>query len=408
MNFKNIRYLAKGLSRSGKQERFLNFARGASLVSVIIGTLALIISLSILSGFEKSLLESAINFASHITVFTMSGKPIEDYPKMINHIKKAFPEIKDIAPLIEKEGLLSDGKQVEGIMIRGIHLGSSITDLRNKIIEGTNFFIEGESKELIIGKRLKDKFGLKIGDEVIIYGVQESLDLTMPDAIIGKFKITGIYETGMAKYDDVLVYAPYGVAIKFFGMDPNSATALEIKTNDFSQLDQIASRLNETLDFPYMCRTVFELHRSIFAWIELQKEPIPIVLGLISIVAILNIFTTLLIIVVEKTHSIGILRAIGIRSYNIIFIFILQGLSLAFIGSLIGCGLAFVFYFIQSNFKIIKLQGEVYFLDFLPVDFEPTHYLVVIIISLSFAFLATIIPSIIATKISPVKAIRFK
>lgn len=408
MKIQNIRYLARGLSRSGKQERFINFARGASLVSVIIGTLALIISLSILSGFEKSLLENAVKFTSHISVFTMSGKPIDNYPPLINHLKKTIPELTGIAPLIEKEGLLSDGKKVEGIIVRGINLENDITGIRKQIIEGNSYFSKTDSRELIIGKRLKDKFRLQIGDEVIIYSVYETLDFEMPDAIIGKFKIIGIYETGMAKYDDVLIYAPYDAVTNFFRMNPNSASAIEITIKDIKQIEQIAMRINENLEFPYMCRTVFELHRSIFAWIELQKEPIPIVLGLISIVAILNIFTTLLIIVVEKTHSIGILRSLGLKTSNILSIFILQGLTLAFLGSIIGCILAYLFYIIQSNFKIIRLQGDVYFLDFLPVNFEPIHYIIVIIISLTFALLATIIPSIIATKVSPIKAIRFK
>ncbi len=408
MNIHIIRYLAKGLSRSNKQEKFINFARGASLISVMIGTLALIISLSILSGFEKSLIENAIKFTSHISVFTMSGKPIDNYTALIDNLKKTIPEIKGITPLIEKEGLLSDGKKVEGVIVRGIQLENDITGIKNQIIEGHNYFLKAKSRELIIGKRLKDKFGLTIGDEIIIYGVYENTDFEMPDAIIGKFKITGIYETGMAKYDDILVYAPYEVVTEFFKMSSNSASAIELTIKDISQINQIATKINDNLEFPYICRTVFELHRSIFAWIELQKEPIPIVLGLISIVAILNIFTTLLIIVVEKTHSIGILRSLGLKSFNIMAIFILQGLSLALTGSIIGSILAFIFYIIQSNFKIIRLQGEVYFLDFLPVYFEPIHYVTVIIISLAFALLATIIPSIIAIKVSPLKAIRFK
>jgi lipoprotein-releasing system permease protein len=145
-----------------------------------------------------------------------------------------------------------------------------------------------------------------------------------------------------------------------------------------------------------------------FAWIELQKEPIPIVLGLISIVAVFNILTILLITVVEKTHSIGILRALGLTNREIISIFIYQGTSIGFFGTLLGCGLALAFSIVQQQYGLIHLPGEIYFMDKLPVAINPIHYVIVIGISVVLSLAATLIPSFIAVKINTIKALRFK
>ena len=144
-----------------------------------------------------------------------------------------------------------------------------------------------------------------------------------------------------------------------------------------------------------------------FAWIELQKKPIPIVLGLISIVAVLNVLTMLLISVVEKTHSIGILRAIGMQRRDIMRVFILQGVGVGAAGTFAGCGLGYLICALQYWFKIIHLEGDVYFVDVLPIAFSIWHLVTVVGFSLLISLFATLIPAWIATRISPVQALRF-
>jgi len=170
-------------------------------------------------------------------------------------------------------------------------------------------------------------------------------------------------------------------------MSENSANSLDIILYDINKAQQIAGKIEKSLGYPFYVYTVFDLHSSVFAWIELQKEPIPLVLGLISIVAVFNIITVLLITVVEKTYSIGILRALGMSRKNIIKI--IAGL-------------------IQKSYKIVSLEGEMYFLDALPIKFELWHFAIVISTALLLSFFATLIPSFIAAKIQPVKALRFK
>jgi lipoprotein-releasing system permease protein len=170
----------------------------------------------------------------------------------------------------------------------------------------------------------------------------------------------------------------------------------------------LASKIEDLLGYPFFCYTVFDLHSSMFAWIELQKAPIPLVLALISIVAVFNIITTLLITVVEKTHSIGIFKALGMKSKDILLIFVFQGVFIGLMGTLTGCSLGFLACLLQKTYGIIKLQGDIYFLDTLPMQISLWHYAVVGSLSIILSFISSFIPASIAVRVNTIKAIRFK
>jgi len=408
MKFEELKYIARQFSSSGNNRRFLNFARLVALVSVILGSMALIISLSVLNGFEYALKTNAVKFTSHIKLKAFDSKPIQNYPKLITSIKSVSKEIDKIAPIIEKESLVSTKSFVEGVVVRGTMPEYDITGIKKNIVNGKFAFKGIISNEIIIGKRLAKKLKASIGDDILIYAIsgEEFTQLMMPE--IEKFRIVGIYETGMVQYDDIYVYIPYQKALNLFNQSKDAATSFDILLKDISLADKVSKQLNKKLGYPFYAFTVFDLHSSIFAWIEMQKAPIPLVLGLISIVAVLNIITILLITVVEKTHSIGILRALGMNKRNIIKIFVLQGVGIGITGTLIGCAIGFAFGLLQQSLGIISLQGDVYFLDKLPVKFEWWHFAIVTSAATILSFFATLIPSFTAASIKPINALRFK
>ena len=408
MTYKLLRNIAIKFSSSGKRERFLNFARIVALVSVIIGSMALIISLSVLNGFENSLKGNAIKFTSHIQLKTFKSEPISNYQTIIKKVKSEFKEVESIVPTVEQESLVSSKENVDGVMIRGYKQEYDITDIRENIIEGSIDFSSEQSKEVVIGKRLARKLNVKIGDKIILYAIKPSLAQQFSFPEIDKFKIIGIYETGMAQYDDIFVFIPFQKAIDFFKLPDNTVNSFEIMLYDVNQAVQVEKKLNLTFSYPIYAITVFEIHSSIFAWIEMQKAPIPLVLGLISIVAIFNIITILLITVVEKTHSIGILRTLGMPRKDIIKIFIMQGTSIGIVGTLVGCSIGLIFGLLQQSYHLIKLKGDIYFLDSLPVEFSLWHFIVVISLSIILSILASSIPAFIASRVKPIRAINFK
>jgi lipoprotein-releasing system permease protein len=212
----------------------------------------------------------------------------------------------------------------------------------------------------------------------------------------------------MAQYDDIICFIGFADAQKITNLQNNQITNFEIMLNDVTLSPKISKQLETYLGYPYFTSTVYEMHRSIFSWIELQKEPIPIILGLIIIIAAFNIVTTLLILVIEKVRSIAVLRALGINRSDIVKIFVKLGISLGLWGSLIGTSITLVFSILQKNFELIRLNGDIYFLDVLPVEIIPMHYVIVIAVSFLLSFIATLIPAIIASRLNPLQAFRFK
>jgi len=379
-----------------------------AFISVMLGSIALLISLSVLSGFDRALHDKAIRFTSHIKLFAYNRQALTNYRSTMEEIKFKFPEIKGIAPVIEREGLIRSKSYIEGIVIRGIKPELDITNQRENIIDGGFGFSDSTAKEIIIGKRLADKLGVNIGDSVVIYAMREQMSGSMTYPDISKFKIKSIYQTNMAKYDDMIIYIPFLTAANIFRIPPGSTLAFDIMLKDISLVNQVLKGLEQELGYPYYGLTVYDIHGSMFAWIELQKEPIPIVLGLISIVAVFNILTILLVTVVEKTKTIGILRTLGLGDKDILAVFIFQGIKIGLAGALAGSFIALAFCLLQQNFGIIHLPGDIYFIDKLPVSINPVHYIIVIGTIILLSFLATLIPAFIAVRIKTINALKFR
>lgn len=407
MKLSFLRYIAGKLSQSAKRQRFINFARGTAFMSVMLGSMALIISLSVLKGFEKMLMSNAVNFTSHIMLFKINSEAIENTNAVLDELKMSFKEIKSYSPIIEKECLISHGKQVEGIILRGINASTQSSHVGKHIIKGGQFSSDS-TREIIIGERLANKMNVSLGEKITIFISKNTDYLQQPEPIIRQFVVKGIYKTGMAKYDDIMAYIPFRAASDLLDMGDDASSAIELILHDVTKAGNVSSKIESQLGFPYFSRTVYELHSSIFAWIDLQKEPIPIVLGLISIVAVMNILTAILIIVVEKTHTIGILRALGMRNLDIIKLFLMQGLAIGTLGSLSGALIGLLAWWIQNTFKIIKLDGNIYFLDVLPMEFDIFHYLTVISISIIMTFVASFVPAFVATRFTAVSVLKFR
>lgn len=408
MNFSVLRFISTRLTKTSRKQKFLNFTLYVSIISVMLGCMALIISLSILEGFDKTLHQSAIKFTSHITITSFNKEPLPDYYGTINKIKEKFPQVRAVEPVCEREGLIKSSELTDGVSIRGIIPEMNVSNLKSFIVEGEFKFSDTLAKEIIISKRLANKLNVDINQEIILLTIKTASLTGLPEPKVEKFKIIALYNSGMVQYDDILVFIPYNKALKLFEMPVYSASNYQIILNDMNDAPKLVDSIEAFLRYPYFALTIFNYHGSIFSWIEIQKEPIPIVLGLISIVAVLNIITSLLITILEKTNTIGILRALGLDNRKIITVFLFKGLSIGIKGIISGLSLAYIFCILQQKYGFIRLKGEIYFLDVLPIEIVPEHYLIVGLISLFLTIIATTIPAFIASKITPLKAIQFK
>ena len=390
---------------SNRNSRFLNLISGIAVSGITLGVATLIIALSVISGFEKTLTLKLTDIDSHIKVFSFD----KDLPQINNALlvidSICNPFIDYSSPFLSKLALISYKNRKDGVTIKGIINQKYLDRIKQNIIEGS--FDLNENNKLILGKTLAQKLLLRVGDSVTLFALKND-KIPSPDNLpnIEKFKVTAIFESGIAEYDASIAFTDISSAQNLFSR-PNSFNGVDIKLNDISKADSLTLLIRKQLRYPYYARSVFELHKNIFTWISLQKKPIPIVLGLIIIVAVFNIVGTLLLMVIERTHEVGILKSFGTKKRQIVQIFLLQGFYLAFIGTLAGNLLAIILMEIQTKFNIIKVPTSVYFVTKVPFDFSFEIFLVVSVITLLLALLASLIPSIISSKINPVPALRF-
>ncbi len=298
------------------------------------GVAVLIIALTVLEGFEKAVSEKIVTMNSHIKITAFSRKTLDNLTETQDSLKHHFgKQIESISPFIEKEAIIKSKKLSEGISIIGISNNNNYSGIGNYLIEGhIELASENIYPKMIIGKKLSEKLSVQIGDKLTIFSLgKNELPSDSNPPIIEQFILSGIFESGMSEYDDLNAYIDLNVAQKLFNLS-NKVSGYDIKLYNIDQIDKIASEIKEYLRYPHYVRTIFKVHHAIFSWIELQKQPIPIVLGLIILVAVFNIVGTLLMLILERTNDIGILRSLGANKKQIIKIFLTQGLF--FIGQL--------------------------------------------------------------------------
>ncbi|GAB1430191.1 ABC transporter permease [Ignavibacteria bacterium] len=407
MNFRLAEFTARRFAQSFRNRAFLTFTRSIALASVIIGSMALIIALSVLEGFDRALHENAVRFTAHIQLVTFNKRPIYAADSIYKHLTSAIPEIYSAMANVEREGLVRGNGGAEGVLIKGVDIDEEFHARPKRIIAGSAKIGYESSRTALIGRKLAASLDIKAGDNIIL-----TVMTTLPDGeqmpFVRKFTVSGIYETGMAQYDDLYIYLPIQSASQFFGISDGSVSSFDIMLRSADNIPAVAARIEDILGYPYYAISVNDIHAGIFAWIDLQKKPIPIVLGLISIVAVMNLLTMLLISVVEKTYSVGILRALGMNRIDIMAVFTMQGTLIGVIGTIIGCGLGYLAGLIQQTWGIVRLNGDIYYLDVAPVAFSMRHFIVVGAVSITLSLLATIIPAWIAAKSKPVSSLRFR
>lgn len=398
-------FISKRYILSKKDSRFINLISTISIIGIALGVATLIIALSILKGFEETITDKIVDFDAHIKI-TSYKNVLPDYKKNQAIIKNILGDREaQVNPFISNLAIVGTKKIKEGVNIKGINPLDKWYGVEENITRGS--FSLGENK-IIIGKKLADKLHIKINDNVTLFALKNNeipSQENFPN--IDKFTVSGIFESGMAEYDDLTTYISLKDAQQLFGTG-DFINGYDIKLRDVSRIDSLTEVLSAELRYPHSVRSIYQIHRNIFTWINLQKEPIPIVLGLIIIVAVINIIGTILMIVLEKTSSIGILKSLGASRKQIVAIFVYQGIFLALTGIVAGNLLAFILAVLQKEYNLISLPSSVYFVSTVPIQISPEVFFGISIITFLLSLLISVIPSYIASRIQPVSSIRFR
>jgi len=404
MNFRY--YTAKRFLYSKKDSRFVSFITYISVAGIALGVATLIIAVSILNGFEKEIKDKVAGLLSHIQVTSFLSDGLSNYNEAIKKIKTEIPDVTGISPYVQKEAVIRYKENVDGIVLKGIVQETELSATKSKILAGEYNVkpVDSVFSRLLIGDKLAKKLNLSIGSKVVVFGLQ-GIPTPLNPPKLKQFYVSGIYETGLRDYDDIIIYTDLQTGEKIFSMD-NNVTGIEININDIGKVESVVSKMKNFLEYPYYARSMFKIYRGLFTWVELQKAPTPIILGLIIIVATFNIVGTLLMLILEKTQSIGILRSLGASASDIMKIFIFDGMLIGIIGVILGNIIGIGLSLMELNYKFFKLP-DIYYMKSVPVLLQPNVIILISSITLILIFLATLIPAYIASRFEPVKSLRF-
>jgi lipoprotein-releasing system permease protein len=397
MKFTQIKYFINKINSNKEESSVLKFTSKAAFFSITLGTFALIISLSILDGFEDMLTESTTKFTSDISIINIkNGFVTRDSVDLTG-----IDNIKKITEVVEKPVIMRKKKDIDGFVLNGINRNSDL-----ELFDYNYPFSSDSSKEIVVSEIIQKKYNLNIDDELVLYAVEYN-QKSSPKTKISKFKIVGTYSTGLGEYDKSIIFSPLVTSKNFFDIPEEYSTRLEISVLDKSKINETTNTVAELIPFPFMVKNVFDYQRSALIWIQVQKEPVPLVLGIISIVATLNVVTMLLIMIVEKTKQIGILKILGMSSKDVSKIFISIGVLLTAKAAMTGALLAFVLSFLQQEYSIIGLDSSIYYLDKVPITINPIHYIIVVSNAILISLIVVSIPAIISSKFNPLRILRF-
>lgn len=406
---KFIILILKKLLTLQTKSKFLSTITLISIFGVTIGVIVLNIALSVLNGFEKEIENRLVGFNLHIDLGTIDGQTVKFSENDIDEIKKIIgDDLAGISPYAGQLALVRKGKFKEGVFIKGILQEYDYSDLRKNMIDGEYKIRDGKGySTILIGKKLARKIGAKVNDTLTAFSLQSFvLPIEPEDLRVMKFVIAGIYESGMSEYDDVNAFVHLNSAQELFGFE-DKISGYEIKLKNPQLANHYSFLLSTRLGYPYQAKSIFQTYRNIFNWIDLQKKPIPVVLAFITIVAIFNIISTLLILVMDKVNTIGILKTLGATSKQIKIIFLLNGAVIGFIGTIIGDLIALILLYVQIKFNIVRIPEGIYFLDRVPISIEGESFLIVSALSIFISILFSFLPARVAARIDIIKSIRF-
>ena len=386
---------------------FVSFITFIAIIGVTLGVASLDITLAILGGFEKTIKENVVSFTAHMQLFAFENDLLPDPELTIQKVIARYPEVLEMAPYLSREGMIRSKTEIDGILIKGVDPTNDISAAKRRLVEGVYDLEERESgaQRVILGKAISGKINVQLNDRVLMYALGGT-SLSLSQTRIMQFEISGIYETGMADYDGSVIYVNLRNAQRLCQVG-KTVSGFDILVANTDSLTTLAQQIPEYLGYPYYARTMFQQYRNLFAWVDLQRIPVLIILALIIIVATVNIIGTLLMMILGKSREIGTLITIGMKRKEVVKVFLKQGMLIGIVGTFLGNLIALVLCWLELRYRFFPLPSGIYFMTHVPIDLSILNFILVSVAALGMSFLASLIPSRLAAKMDPIKLIRF-
>jgi len=406
-------------SQSSGERRALPPAVRIAIIGIALGLATMILSVAIITGFKKEVRNKVIGFGAHIQITNFdSNTSYATVPIMVSDTLmqelQSFPGIRHVERFATIPGLLKTENDAQGIVLKGIDEYFDWTFFRNHLIEGDVFEIDSAqvSTDVIISRYLANLLGLKCEESFQVFFLQ---DFNLDNVRARRFTIRGIYETGFVDFDQKFVYADLKQVRRLNGWEESAVSGLELFVSDYIYLDEIADQLyfhmiekRDSEGNIFFTRSVKELNPMIFNWLSVLDINVIIILVLMMAVSGFTMISGLLIIILERTNMIGILKALGQRNRSIRSVFLYISFFLIGRGMIWGNVIGLIICFVQSRFRLIKLDASVYYLDAVPVDLNLLNWFLINLGALAVSLLMMLAPSYLITKINPARTIRFE
>ncbi len=376
--------------------------------SIALGVLVMVIAVSILRGFQGEIRQKVVGFGSHITVTAYAvGNAYQETP--ISTVRPevsrvlSTPGVRHLSFFANKGGMIKTDDQIHGIIFKGVDHGYDSTFFASNLIEGKLFAFPTEkpSNEIIISQIVANKLHLTLGDKVRTYFWQDN------NYRARVFTICGIYCTDLSEFDDHYVIGDLRQVQRLNDWDSTQVAGYEVLVDDFQHLDQVASAILAQLGYDLTLSTIVQQNPALFSWLDLLDSNIILIIIIMMLVCTVSIISALLIMIFEKTSTVGLLKALGATDASVRKIFLLKSASIIGKGILLGDALALALGWLQHHFHLVRLDSANYSMDTVPVDLNPWIFIIISIVTLVLCILALMIPTAYITRIEPSKTIKF-
>lgn len=401
-------FIAKRYLTAKRRQAFISVITFVSVLGITIGVMALVIAIALITGFHNDVQDKILGSTAHLMVTDLTGGGIGDYPRLMTEIE-SLDGVRIASPVVYDMALVEGPYRSDGAVLRGIDFGLEkqtsqwLSDLDRGRLPDPAITKRG----VILGRELAFNIGAGVGD---VIRVTTSIARLSPIGLMPKtynFEVTGIFHTGLYEFDSTTALIPLETAQDLFGLE-EKISMIQIRLEKIFNAPRMKTVLEDVLPDSVYVTTWMELNESLFSALKLEKKLMFLTITLIVIVAALNIIATLILMVMEKTRDIGILKAMGAHDKSIKKIFFLQGAMIGTIGTAVGTVLGLTWCWLANVFELIKVPADIYEIAFVPFRLRFFDLLLIVGVTLLISFLSTLFPAHRASKIDPVKALKYE
>ncbi|MBN2097160.1 MAG: lipoprotein-releasing ABC transporter permease subunit [Candidatus Omnitrophica bacterium] len=378
-----------------RKERFISLISVISILGIALGVMALIVVIAVMNGFDQELRQKIVSVNPHILIEQPAG--IKNYQTLLADLADR-EDIAGVSPFINGQALLKVDRQVTGVILRGIQpvTETEVTQIGQYLVAGS---LDLSDQDIVIGNELAQRYYLNLGDELGVISPNEGKTFN--------FKVAAIFNSGMYEYDANLVLTNIAAAQKLFDLK-DAVGGIGLRLDNLYQAQALRQSLQQELGLKYWVRDWMSLNRNLFSALKLEKTAMFVIVALVVLVACFNIASILIMLVMEKTKDIGILKAIGASNKAIKKIFTLEGLIIGLSGTALGAAGGILLCRLLARYEFIHLPRDIYYIETLPVQMRWIDSLIIVSGAVLIALLATIYPAHQAAQLNPADTLRYE